>query len=123
MRHTAATTAQDNYNPQHPLYRLIAELSAIRRATPALTSGRSLVRRFSDKPGLFVVSRFDPETGREVLLAFNTANTMQSARVSVAARSRSFSPLAGQCSPSADAPGSYIVTLPPLGFAWCAAKD
>ena len=120
---TAATTAQDNYNPQHPLYRLIAELSAIRRATPALTSGRSLVRMFSDKPGLFVVSRFDPETGREVLLAFNTANTMQSARVSVAARSLSFSPLAGQCSPSADAPGSYIVTLPPLGFAWCAAKD
>ena len=120
---TAATTAQDNYNPQHPLYRLIAELSAIRRATPALTSGRSLVRMFADKPGLFVVSRFDPETGREVLLAFNTANTMQSARVSVAARSLSFTPLAGQCSPSADAPGSYTVTLPPLGFAWCAAKD
>lgn len=120
---TAATTAQDNYNPQHPLYRLIAELSAIRRDTPALTSGRTVVRRFSDKPGLFVVSRFDPQTGREVVLAFNTANTMQSARVPVAVRSLSFTPLAGQCSPSADAPGSYTVTLAPLGFAWCAAKD
>ena len=120
---TSATTAQDNYNPQHPLYRLIAELSAIRRDTPALTSGRTVVRMSSDKPGLFVVSRFDPATGREVVLAFNTANTMQSARVPVAARSLSFTPLAGQCSPSADAPGSYIVTLAPLGFAWCAAKD
>lgn len=118
-----ATTAQDNYNPQHPLYRLIAELSAIRRATPALTSGRTLVRMFSDKPGLFVVSRFDPATDREVVLAFNTSNTVQSARVTVAARSLSFTPLAGQCSPAADAPGSYTVTLPPLGFAWCAAKD
>ena len=120
---TSATTAQDNYNPQHPLYRLIAELSAIRRATPALTSGRTLVRMSSDKPGLFVVSRFDPVTGREVVLAFNTSNRMQSERVAVAARSLEFTPLAGQCSPAAQAPGSYIVTLPPLGFAWCAAKD
>jgi neopullulanase len=120
---SSATTAQDNYNPQHPLYRLIAELSAIRRDTPALTSGRTVVRIFSDKPGLFVVSRFDPVTGREVVLAFNTANAVQSARVPVAARSLSFTPLAGQCSPSADAPGSYTVTLAPLGFAWCAAKD
>ena len=120
---SSATTAQDNYNPQHPLYRLIAELSSIRRDTLALTSGRTVVRMFSDKPGLFVVSRFDPATGREVVLAFNTANTMQSARVPVAARSLSFTPLAGQCSPSADAPGSYTVTLAPLGFAWCAAKD
>lgn len=120
---TTATTAQDNYNQQHPLYRLIAELAAVRKATPALTSGRTLVRMFSDKPGLFVVSRFDPATGKEVVLAFNTANTAQSARVSVSARSLSFTPLVGQCSPSADAPGSYTVTLAPLGFAWCAAKD
>ncbi|MCC6926550.1 alpha-amylase family glycosyl hydrolase [Novosphingobium sp.] len=119
---SAATTAQDNYNPQHPLYRLIAELAAVRRETPALTSGRTLVRRSSDKPGLFVVSRFDPVTWREVVLAFNTANSAQTARVTVAARSLEFTPLAGQCSLKADAPGSLTVTLAPLGFAVCAAK-
>ncbi len=119
---SAATTAQDNYNPQHPLYRLIAELAAVRRETPALTSGRTLVWRSSDKPGLFVVSRFDPVTGREVVLAFNTANAAQTARVTVAARSLEFTPLAGQCSLKADAPGSLTVTLAPLGFAVCAAK-
>ena len=120
---TASTTAQDSFNPQHPLYRLIAELSAVRRATPALTSGRSVVRLFSDKPGLFVLSRFDPVTDREVVIAFNTANAAQRAHVAVAARSQSFSPLAGQCSLAADAPGSFTVTLPALGFAICAAKD
>lgn len=120
---STATTAQDNYNPGHPLYRLIAELSAVRRSTPALTSGRTLVRLSSDKPGLFVVSRFDPVTGREVVLAFNSANSPQTARVPVAARSQNFTPLAGQCSPMADAPGSFTVTLAPLGFAVCAAKD
>ena len=120
---TTRTTAQDNYNPQHPLYKLIAELSAVRRSTPALTSGRSVVRLFSDKPGLFVLSRFDPVTNREVVIAFNTANAVQTAHVAVAARSQNFSPLAGQCSLSADAPGSFTVTLPALGFAICAAKD
>ena len=117
------TTAQDNFNPQHPLYKLIAELSAVRRSTAALTSGKSVVRMFSDKPGLFVLSRFDPATGREVVIAFNTANEPRSAHVPVAARSLSFVPLVGQCSLAADAPGSFTVTLPALGFAVCAAKE
>ena len=120
---TTRTTAQDNFNPQHPLYKLIAELSAVRRSTPALTSGRSVVRLFSDKPGLFVLSRFDPVTGREVVIAFNTANAVQTAHVPVAVRSLNFSSLAGQCSLEADAPGSFTVTLPALGFAICAATD
>jgi neopullulanase len=120
---TAATTAQANFNPGHPLYRLIAELSAVRRSTPALTSGRSVVRASSDKPGLFAVSRFDPATGREVVLLFNTAPTPVSAQVAIEPRSLTFTPLAGQCSPRVSAPGSLAVTLPPFGFAICAAKE
>ncbi len=120
---TTRTTAQDNFNPQHPLYRLIAQLSAVRRSTPALTSGRSVVRLFSDKPGLFVLSRFDPVSNREVVIAFNTASSPQTAHVPIAARSLTFSPLVGQCSRVADAPGSFTVSLPALGFAICAAKD
>lgn len=120
---TAASTAQANFNPAHPLYRLIAELTAIRRSTPALTHGASVVRASSEKPGLFAVSRFDPATGKEVVLLFNTANAPLSARVAVSPRSLTFTPLVGQCSPRADAPGSLAVTLPPLGFAVCAAKE
>jgi glycosidase len=117
-----ATTAQANFNPRHPLYRLIAQLSRVRRETPALTSGRTLVRAFSEKPGMLAVSRFDPGTGREVLLAFNTANVPHTQAVTVETASLHFSSLAGQCPLGASAPGSVTITLPPLGFAVCTAR-
>lgn len=120
---TEATTAQANFDTAHPLYRLIAELAAVRRGTPALNAGVTKVRAFSDKPGLLAVSRFDPATGREVVLAFNTGTTPLSARVAVDPRSLSFTALAGQCAPRAEAPGSLSITLPAFGFAVCAATE
>ena len=119
---TDATTAQANFDVRHPLYRLIAELSAVRRSTPALTGGLQKIRAFSDKPGLLAISRFDPKTGREVVLVFNTSAGPITNRIAVDPRSLSFSTLAGQCSPNAAAPGSLSVTLPAFGFAVCAAK-
>lgn len=119
---TDATTAQDNFDVRHPLYRLIAELSAVRRSTPALTGGLQKVRAFSDKPGLLAISRFDPKTGREVVLVFNTSDKPITNRIAVDPRSLSFATLAGQCSPNAAAPGSLTITLPAFGFAVCAAK-
>ena len=119
---TDATTAQANFDVRHPLYRLIAELSAVRRSTPALTGGLQKIRAFSDKPGLLAISRFDPKTGREVVLVFNTSAGPITNRIAVDPRSLSFSTLAGQCSPNAAAPGSLSITLPAFGFAVCAAK-
>ena len=119
---TDATTADANFDTGHPLYRLIAELSAVRRATPALTGGLQTIRAFSDKPGLLAISRFDPVTGREVVLAFNTADKPLSAQVAVDPASLSFAPLAGQCALRASAPGSLAITLPAFGFAVCAAQ-
>lgn len=119
---TDATTAQANFDTAHPLYRLIAELSAVRRATPALTGGLQKIRAFSDRPGLLAISRFDPETGREVLLAYNTSAQPLTALVEVDPQSLSFAPLAGQCSTQVAAPGSLSVTLPAFGYAVCAAK-
>lgn len=119
---TDATTAQANFDTAHPLYRLIAELSAVRRATPALTGGVQKIRAFSDRPGLLAISRFDPETGREVLLAYNTSAQPLTALVEVDPQSLSFAPLAGQCSTQVAAPGSLSVTLPAFGYAVCAAK-
>lgn len=120
---TDATTAQANFDPGHPLYRQIAELSALRRVTPALTSGKTLIRAFSDKPGLLALSRFDPRSGAEVVLAFNTSPVPISARIAIDPLSGSFTALVGQCSPQVDAPGSLSVTLPAFGYAVCAAKN
>ena len=120
---TDATTAQSNFDPSHPLYRHIAALVDVRQSTPALQSGLTRIRHFSDKPGLLVVSRFDPKTGREVVLAYNTSAQPVTNTVAVEPASLNFAPLAGQCPVEANAPGSMTITLPPFGFAVCAAKD
>jgi neopullulanase len=119
---TSSTTAQANFNPQHPLYREIAQLARIRTSHPALTRGLQLIRYSSDKPGLFAVSRFDPATAREMLLLFNSSLTPVRQRVRVETRSTSFETLAGKCSMNADAPGSVTADLPALGYAICYAR-
>jgi glycosidase len=119
---TNSTTAQANFNPTHPLYREIATLSRIRTGHRALTRGLQLVRYAQDKPGLFALSRFEPGTGREMLLLFNTSTTPVRQNVRVETRSTRFETLAGNCPAAASAPGSVPVDLPPLGFAVCNAR-
>jgi glycosidase len=119
---TSSTTAQANFNPAHPLYREIATLARIRTSHKALTRGLQLVRYSQDKPGLFAVSRFEPGTGREMLLLFNTSTSPVRQNVRVETRSREFETLAGTCSATASAPGSVAIELPPLGYAVCNAR-
>ncbi len=116
-----ATTASANFGTTHPLYREIASLSALRRANPALTRGRTVVRARGPSPGLFAVSRFDPSTGREILLAFNTGATAITGAVQVETASTRFATLAGPCPTRAAAPGSVSISLPAFGYAVCAA--
>ncbi len=116
------TTAQSNFNPNRPLYREIAELAHIRTSHGALTRGLQLIRYSSDKPGLFAVSRFDPTTGREMLLLFNTSTTPVHQNVRVETRSKMFEVLAGTCPLTAAAPGTVEVELPALGYAVCDAR-
>ena len=117
-----STTAEANFDTNHPLYREIAELAHIRTTHPALTRGLQLVRYSSDKPGLFAVSRFEPGTGHEMLLLFNTSTEPLRKNVRVETRSRNFEVLAGTCPLSAQAPGSVEVELPALGYAVCNAR-
>jgi glycosidase len=119
---TRSTTARANFARSHPVYREIARLARIRTTTPALTRGRQLLRAYDDKPGLFALSRFDPSSGREVLLAFNTSAQGIDLPVEVETRSASFTALVGPCATRAAAPGSVRVTLPPFGYAVCAAR-
>jgi glycosidase len=119
---TRATTAQANFDTAHPLYREIAELAHIRTAHSALTRGLQLIRYSSDKPGLFAVSRFEPGTGREMLLLFNTSTEPLRQNVRVETRSTEFEVLAGACPLTAQAPGSVEVELPALGYAVCNAR-
>lgn len=119
---TRATAADSNFDETHPLYRLIAELAALRREYPALRRGPQVVRRDSPEPGMFAVSRFDPESGREVLIAFNTSTGPVAGQVEVEVSTPGFVSLRGSCEPRPTAPGSLRVSLGPLDFAICAAE-
>jgi glycosidase len=119
---TDATTAQSNFDTNHPIYREIATLAHVRTSNPALTRGRQVVRFASEKPGLFAVSRFDPADGHEVLVVFNTSMQAIEQNVRVETKSSQFTVLAGICPTSAVAPGSVRVNVPALGYAVCDAR-
>jgi len=117
---TAATTAESNFDPAHPLYRLIRELADVRKRTPALRRGATLFRAGSDEPGLLAFSRV--LDGKEVLVAVNTSTKPVQQNVVVDVNSTRFTALMGSCPVQASAPGSVRVTLPPLGYAVCDAR-
>jgi glycosidase len=115
----ASRAGSAHFNPDHPLYRAIQELAQLRSSQPALRRGRQIVRSYAAAPGLFAVSRIEPDTGREVLIAFNTSLTPLRALVEVAVRSTDFESLHGHCEATASAPGSVQVSLAPLDFIVC----
>ena len=78
-----------------------------------------MLRAREDKPGLLALSRFDPTTGEEVLIAFNTSTTALDRQVEIGTDG-SVVALAGTgCAPQPTAPGSLHVRLAPFGYAVC----
>jgi glycosidase len=119
---TAKTTATPSFGTDNPIFKAIAELSRLRTSHPALTRGRQVPRAWSTQPGLFATSRFDPDTGRETLIAFNTSTAPFEAQVLVENGSTNFTALHGKCEAKTSAPGSLKVTLAPLDFIICEAS-
>ena len=117
---TDATTAQDNFDPAHPLYRQIAELSRMRLASPALTRGLTTIRAYDHEgPGLLAVERHDAESGDRVLAAFNTSKEPMTRDIEVDYDARRVASLTGACPSQVTAPGSVRIELPALGYAVC----
>lgn len=118
---TDATTADDNFDVEHPLYALIAELAEVRSGHAALSRGRQVARSYNDRePGLVSFSRFDPDTGGEYLLAFNTSAQPLNARSAIGYTARRLEALHGACPNAVTAPGSVALELP--AFGWCIAR-
>jgi glycosidase len=118
---TKATTATANFDAAHPLYRLIAALAQLRKDHPALTRGRQVTRTYSEAPGVFSVSRFDPVSGIEYLIAFNTSDKPLRAQSVIGASATSLESLFGPCPAQVSAPGSVTVDLPAFGSMVCRA--
>jgi glycosidase len=110
------------FDREHALYRSIAALASLRKSHPALLHGSQIVRNYSDKSGLFAVSRIDPVSSREIVVAFNTSTQALTAQVEVSTASGTFKSLYGTCTGKVSAPGSYQVRLAPLDFVVCEAE-
>jgi glycosidase len=115
---TTSTTARDNYDALHPLYKQLSRLASLRKQYVELRRGRQVVRAQQREPGLFAASRLGND-GREILMAFNTSMAPITAQVEIAPDTRAFTALEGQC-PSPDAPGTVRLTVPALGYVACA---
>ncbi|MCU0729546.1 MAG: alpha-amylase family glycosyl hydrolase [Sphingopyxis sp.] len=119
---TDATTADSNFDTSHPLYRTIAELAGIRRANPALSRGRLLLRNYDERPGLVAWSRFDPTTNREIVAVFNTSGQPLRANVIAERATVRYRALTGPCPAAPRVAGSMAVELPAYGYMICAAE-
>ncbi|MFS2316772.1 alpha-amylase family glycosyl hydrolase [Maricaulis sp. D1M11] len=118
---TDATTADNNFDTEHPLYRAIAEMSGIRQTHDLLRHGDQIVRHADHEDALLVLSRLDSETGEEILIAFNAENEARNLNVITDGRNTRWSSLAGQCASASNAPGSYSLTIPALDYVICRA--
>jgi glycosidase len=118
---TDATTAEANFDTDHPLYRFIAEMAAIRAAEPALREGRQVQRLGEADGGLYAFSRIAPGETGEVLMVLNAGEEARTAQVRVDHRSRTFETLKGDCAPAVTAQSSYPVRLAPGEFVLCKA--
>jgi neopullulanase len=119
---TKATTAQSNFDVEHPLYKFFSKLAQLRTAHPALRRGRTVVRNYADAPGLFAFSRIDPESGSEVLIVMNTSTQPLKANVELNPIATELSAIDGACPDAPRAPGSAAFLLQPLDYAICSVK-
>ncbi|EAQ27856.1 alpha-amylase family protein [Erythrobacter sp. NAP1] len=118
---TDATTADENFDTAHPLYVLVREFAKVRANHAALRRGKQVTRTYNDTgPGLISFSRFDPETGDEYLLAFNTSSEALSVASTIGYTARKLETLGGSCPAEVSAPGSVALELRPYG--WCIAR-
>jgi len=113
---TTRTTADDNFDTTHPLYRWLAQLSALRKAHPALADGTQVHRYSSGKAGVYAFSRVDRRTGVEYVVALNNSTTAAPATFDTfSARARYRPLLGGGRAVTSDAEGRVSITVPALG--------
>ena len=71
------------FNEDHPLFRAIREMIAVRRQNPTLQRGIQIVRYADGRPGILAVSRIDRERREEMLIVFNNSSETNKANVKV----------------------------------------
>ena len=119
---TDATTADSNFDTEHPLYLAIQSFAEIRTNEAALRRGDQITRLAHREDSLFVFSRIDYEAGTEIVVAINSEEEARDVNVAVDGRAMEFSSLLGGCESDVSAPGSYAVNIPALDVVVCKSE-
>jgi glycosidase len=117
---TDRTTAEDNFDTEHPMFRFIAKLAAIRKGEPALRRGEQKTRYAEEAGGLFAFSRI--HQGEEVLVVLNVSDETRTKAIEVEPASRRWVGLLGSCGARSEAQASYRVRVPALGAVVCKSQ-
>jgi pullulanase-type alpha-1,6-glucosidase len=114
---TTATTADDNFDPTHPLYVSISELAALREAHPTLRSGTQVHRYSESAAGIYAFSRIDTRgDGNEYVVAINNSEAADTATFTTDSPSTTFTSVyGGAATMTSGADGALTVTVPALG--------
>ncbi len=120
---TTATTAEDNFDRDHPLYQAIAEMARVYHAHAALRRGPQVLRLTENDGGLVALARRDDDEGGEFLIVVNTRNEARTAQIEVDPRAEAWSSILGACAPRVSVPGSYPVELPAFGVLVCRSTE
>ena len=120
---TDATTATANFDTEHPLYRMIGELAAVRADNPALRTGLTHIGTFDKHAGLISVMRHDQDSGQRLLVAFNTSGQEITRNVAVDYPVRAILQVVGDCPATASTPGSLSINLSAFGHAVCELNE
>jgi neopullulanase len=110
----------DSFDVNHPLYRAIAAMAALRKAHPGLAEGPPHLLHYAEgKPGLLVLHRFDASAQVDYLIAFNAGEAAQTARFEVPAAEGPWLSLRGECAAQGKTSLSYAINAPGLDYVIC----
>ncbi len=112
---TDATPAADNFDPDHPLYRHIASLAALRRDHPALVTGAHVVHE--PEGPVLAFSRIDRDERVEYVVLTNANGSLPvPIRVDVLSADTAFDAIVGDVPGGVrtDASGELFIEVPPL---------
>ncbi|MEO0971746.1 MAG: alpha-amylase family glycosyl hydrolase [Pseudomonadota bacterium] len=117
---TERTTADENFDPRHPLYRELSRMAQLYHANAVLRRGEQRLRLTELAGGVVALSRlYDNE---EYLVAVNTRDESRELQVSVEPTSRRWRPVRGACPEQVSATGSLSLHLAPFEVVICAAS-
>lgn len=126
---TDATTAADNFDPGHPLYRAIKEQAELYHAHPALRSGAQIHRYSTSEAGIYAFSRIHRDEKVEYVVALNNSEHARTVTVpTFYPQDSTFKLLLaengqGEAELITAADGSLSLAAPPLGLVVYRAAD